>query len=109
MKNDIEKLIILYKKLYDIIVGKDINFKYTVEKYIIEIIELLNVYKINKSLELKNEIVAVYRSLYPPRDGLTEFFFWDNNYEKRMEMNKELDKVKKEISILMEKLFYEEK
>ena len=109
MKNDIEKLIILYKKLYDIVAGKDINFKYTVEKYIIEIIELLNVYKINKSLELKNEIVAVYRSLYPPRDGLTEFFFWDNNYEKRMEMNKELDEVKKEISILMEKLFYEEK
>ena len=39
MKNDIEKLIVLYKKLYDIVAGKDINFKYTVEKYIAKIVK----------------------------------------------------------------------
>ena len=108
MKEDIEKLITLFRKLYKIVVDKDKNFKYTVEKRIIDIIDLLNIYKNDETLELKKIIVGTYRGLYPPRGGLTEFFFWDNNYETRMEINKELEGVKKKISILMEKLFYEE-
>ena len=107
MISDVEDLIVLFKKLYFIIEGKNVNFKYTTEKFIRQIVQLLEIYKDDNSTDLKNEIKRLYRNLYPSSSGLTEFFFWDNNFEKRMELNVKLEETKKKISILMEKLFYE--
>ena len=106
MENEINDLREFFINLYNMIVGKDENLKYTTEEIIRQIIYMLENCKKENFLECKAEIKRLYGRLYPMRGGLTEFFFWDNDYEKREEMNSKLDKLKKEISILMKKLFY---
>ncbi|EMG28417.1 hypothetical protein X560_2446 [Listeria fleischmannii 1991] len=34
-------------------------------------------------------------SLYPPHDGISEFFVWDDNFEKRLDLNEPIDNAKK--------------
>ena len=109
MDNEINNLKSLFIKLYNMIVNQDDDFKYTTEKFIRQIIYLLEVYNEDSSSEYETEIKRVYEDLYSLRGGLTDFFFWDNNFEKREKMNMDLENLKKEISILMKKLFYKEK
>lgn len=33
-------------------------------------------------------------SLYPPRGGLGEFYVWDDDYDKRIDLNEPIDKAK---------------
>lgn len=44
--------------------------------------------------ETKKQIVIQnYKSLYPGKGGLSEFYIWDNDFAKRMELNGPLDKI----------------
>jgi hypothetical protein len=43
------------------------------------------------------EIERNYKMLYPARGGLSEFYIWDNDFEKRKKLNEPLDKVRKEL------------
>lgn len=55
------------------------------------ILEILNKDKNGTNLD---NIREINDSLYPPRGGLSEFFIWDNDYEKRVLLNEPVDRAK---------------
>ena len=40
------------------------------------------------------QIKTMNESLYPPRGGLGEFYVWDDDYDKRIDLNEPIDKAK---------------
>jgi hypothetical protein len=40
------------------------------------------------------ELSSIYRDINKPRVGLSEYFIWDDNYDKRIVANNELDGIK---------------
>lgn len=46
------------------------------------------------SLEEKEScIVESYKLLYPTRGGLSEFYIWDKDFERRKELNEPLERI----------------
>ncbi|MBC1357529.1 hypothetical protein [Listeria booriae] len=48
-------------------------------------------------------VAKLHRSLYPPREGLSDFFIWDNDFQTRKQLNKPLDKVRDDIWAVLKK------
>lgn len=46
-------------------------------------------------------VVEVYKSLYTGRAGLTEYYIWDNDYEKRMKLNEPLERIRNDLWEIM--------
>jgi len=46
-------------------------------------------------------VIEAYKSLYPVRGGLTEYYIWDNDYAKRKQLNEPLDRITDEIWKIM--------
>ncbi|WP_029324469.1 hypothetical protein [Butyrivibrio sp. AE3004] len=42
-------------------------------------------------------IEACYRTLYPPREGLSEFYVYNKDDDKMKEINNELDRIKRKL------------
>jgi len=40
------------------------------------------------------ELSSIYRDINKPRVGLSDYFIWDDNYDKRIVANNELDGIK---------------
>ncbi|MCY9139459.1 hypothetical protein [Peribacillus frigoritolerans] len=40
------------------------------------------------------ELSSIYREIDKPRVGLSDYFIWDDNYDKRIVANNELDGIK---------------
>lgn len=40
------------------------------------------------------ELSSIYREIDKPRVGLSDYFFWDDDYDKRIVVNNELDGIK---------------
>jgi hypothetical protein len=57
---------------------------------------LLNSQDINLD-NLFDNLFRDYKSMYPPRGGLTDFFIWRDNFEERVAANKPLDSIKDDI------------
>jgi hypothetical protein len=47
-----------------------------------------------KTLE---EVKSIYKSLYPPHGGLTDFFIWREDFDERKKLNDFLDKISDEL------------
>lgn len=45
---------------------------------------------------LFRELITAYRGLHAPHAGLSELFIWDDDFDKRIEVNKALDRIKAE-------------
>ena len=45
--------------------------------------------------------VEVYKNLFTGRAGLTEYYIWDDDYEKRVKLNEPLDKIRSELWKIM--------
>ena len=52
--------------------------------------------------DLIEDIGAQYRSMFPPRGGLSEFHIWDENYEIRHRANHEYEQLKEQIDEILE-------
>ena len=48
-------------------------------------------------------VVQAYKALYTGRAGLTEYYIWDNDYDKRMKLNEPLDRIHHELWEIMKK------
>lgn len=67
-----------------------------------QILDELNNCKDEKDLE---KICKLNDALYPARGGLSEFYIWHSDYDKRMLLNEPLDKAKDTIwSILHQEM-----
>ena len=56
----------------------------------------------DKSESFKWEYVLdAYKSLYTGRAGLTEYYIWDNDYDKRMRLNEPLERIRDDLWEIM--------
>lgn len=56
----------------------------------------------DKSESFKSEYVLdAYKSLYTGRVGLTEYYIWDNDYDKRMRLNEPLERIRDDLWEIM--------
>lgn len=56
----------------------------------------------DKSESFKSEYVLdAYKSLYTGRTGLTEYYIWDNDYDKRMRLNEPLERIRDDLWEIM--------
>ena len=53
--------------------------------------------------ELVSEVTGQYKSMFPPRGGLSEFYIWDNSYEVRYRANHEYEQIKLQIEAILSK------
>ena len=44
-----------------------------------------------------------YKSMFPPRGGLSEFYIWDNSFEVRYRANHEYEQIKLQIEAILSK------
>lgn len=96
MKNiDIREVKELFQKLLDILerFGDDtINIQKKVLQKLLCIIEYEKDYD-KKIIETRRE----YLKLYPARGGLSEFFIWCEDFEKRKSINDPLDAIRERL------------
>ena len=110
MKNNerslIIKLIKLFKEMYGIIVSNpnnDINYGKRTIKNIVQYLEMELANNTIGYEELVSEVARQYKSMFPPRGGLSEFYIWDNNYEVRYRANHEYEQIKLQIEAILSK------
>ncbi|MGP1434208.1 MAG: hypothetical protein ACTTKP_08005 [Catonella sp.] len=75
----------------------DIDYQISEVKYVIK---LLNQCIDNNYVDLDsviNEIKSIYKNLYPPRGGLSEFFIWKADFDERIKANEPLGKIGDEL------------
>lgn len=51
--------------------------------------------------EKMKRIKRIYKELFPPKSNLSEFYIWDDNFEKRKELNTALENIKKRLWKIM--------
>ena len=75
----------------------DIDYQISEVKYVIK---LLNQCIDDNYVDLDsviNEIKSIYKNLYPPRGGLSEFFIWKADFDERIKANEPLGKIGDEL------------
>ena len=110
MKSNERELIInlikLLKELYDIIISNpnnDINYGKRTIKNMVQYLDVeLSNYTIRYE-ELVSEASRQYKSMFPPRGGLSEFYIWDTSYEVRYRANHEYEQIKSQIEAILRK------
>ena len=110
MKNNerslIIKLIKLFKEMYGIIVSNpnnDINYGKRTIKNIVQYLEAELTNDPLRYEELVSEVAKQYKSMFPPRGGLSEFYIWDDSYEVRYTSNHEYEQIKSQIEAILSK------
>ena len=53
--------------------------------------------------KLVSEVTGQYKSMFPPRGGLSEFYIWDNSFEVRYRANHEYEQIKLQIEAILSK------
>ncbi|MFL0251320.1 hypothetical protein ACJDT4_12915 [Clostridium neuense] len=93
---DIKKVEILFKELIAIL-NKYGDSTISNQKRIVEdTIDFIE----DNTIEDDKKIIEIeqnYKMLYPAHGGLSEFYIWDNDFEKRKKLNEPLDKVTEEL------------
>ena len=80
--------------MYDIIVSNpnnDINYGKRTIKNIVQYLEMELANDTIGYEELVSEVTGQYKSMFPPRGGLSEFYIWDNSFEVRYRANHEYE------------------
>jgi len=103
-KGIIKNLVKLLKDMYDIIASNpnnDVNYgKRTIIK-MVEYLERELAYDTIDYEELVGGLMEQYKSMFPPRGGLSEFHIWDNNYEVRFKANHRYEQIKSQIEAIL--------
>lgn len=75
---------------------KDLEHIIRQAKASIELIEicLLDCESAEQYRKTMMELSSIYREIDKPRVGLSDYFIWDDNYDKRIVANNELDGIK---------------
>ena len=98
------KLIKLFKEMYDIIASNpnnDINYGMRTIKNMVQYLEMELTNDTIGYEELVSEVARQYKSMFPPRGGLSEFYIWDNSYEVRYRANHEYEQIKLQIEAIL--------
>lgn len=61
--------------------------------YLCDVIEELKSDSSNK----EDVVLQAYKSLYPPKGGLSDFYIWDDDYQKRCGLNEPLERIHKNL------------
>lgn len=99
-------LIKLFKEMYHIIASNpksDINYGMRTIKNMVQYLEMELANNTIEYEELVSEIARQYKSMFPPRGGLSEFYIWDNSYEVRYRANQEYEQIKLQIEAILSK------
>lgn len=54
-------------------------------------------------MEKGKMVIGYYKALFLTKGGLSEYNIWDNNFEKRKEINKPLDDIRDSLWMVMKK------
>jgi hypothetical protein len=94
------KILNLSKDLLDILEreGKgEVDFAIKELKYMIGLLTISLKKDSGCDKKMLEEIKEIYKSLYPPHGGLTDFFIWRDDIEERRKENNCLDKISDEL------------
>lgn len=113
MKQELNEIKEQYKNLLSILNNdeNDHNIQYLKTK-IKKSIDLINNYLATSSdpnqyqNDVQTELTRIYKDINRPRVGLSDYFIWDDDYEKRVEANKELDDIKDALFYHFKKYIY---
>ena len=89
------KILKLYEQLEEYL--KKYGDNTIVHSYIIVRKTILYLKAENTNKEKENYIIQSYKSLYPGKGALSEFYIWDNDPEKRKRLNEPLDNLHNEL------------
>ena len=87
VKNAIDNLLLIIKK-YQL---EDIRPQVKTLKYLREILN-------NDEIQGTREKLNLYKSLFPPHGGLSELYYWHNDFQIRKKVNDDLSILKKIIA-----------
>lgn len=85
-----------YKNLLDILDeygGVSVRPQINQIKDILDLLESFSSNNVDDTV--LDELRKMNDVLYPPRDGLSEFYIWSDDFDERMKLNKPLDRAKK--------------
>lgn len=105
-KDSIRNLTKLLKDMYGIIASNSDNDVSYGKKNIIRMVDYLEGELANDIIgykELINAVIEPYKSMFPPKGGLSEFHIWDNDYEVRYKANHEYEQIKAQIEAILSK------
>ncbi|WP_078552282.1 hypothetical protein [Bacillus alkalicellulosilyticus] len=105
MKDDILRTKELYKQLITILGEKIDNETVFIIKQLEMGLELIDEYMDNQHTEsaaeqIHQQLCEIYINITRPRVGLSDYFIWKDDYEKRMEANERLDSIKDNLNTL---------
>lgn len=110
MKSNEKEIVInlrkLLKEMYNIIVlhpNNDISYG---KRTIIGMIQYIEMNLTNDIIEFEQLVGNMrerYKSMFPPRGGLSEFYIWDDSYEARYKANHEYEQIKSKIEAILSK------
>lgn len=102
--NNITTLIGLLKAMYVMVASNSNSDVEYGKKTIIQIVQFLEKELTDNTLEYV-EIVSMatkrYKSMFPPKGGLSDFHIWDNDYEIRYKANLEYEQIKAQIEEML--------
>lgn len=92
----IHKLLTELKKYLSKHYDKSIEYQYAILTY------TLNVLDSNEPIDYKkNYVVEAYKILYTTKIGLSNYYIWDDDYNRRIKLNQPLTNIKNDLSQLM--------
>lgn len=101
--DDLHSLDILFEKMYDIIKKENqYSTKYAEQTICI----MRNNIRIalsqqNETEDIFNMLKSSYRSMFPPKSGLSEFYIWRNDYITRCKLNSDYEGIKSQIQQIL--------
>lgn len=99
IKKQLKEIRYLYENLLNILERQnDIENKYIISQINISL-NLINKYLLSKNIPNENIIIIkklfkIYRNINKPRVGLSDYFIWEEDIEKRRKVNAELNMIK---------------
>lgn len=98
---NLEALKKLFTELGDCLELQNDNSILNIRKLVKNTVEVLDS---DESESFKSEYVLdAYKSLYTGRAGLTEYYIWDNDYDKRMKLNEPLERIRDDLWEIMKR------
>ena len=89
----------LFTELRDYLELQNDNSILNIRKLVINIVAVL---ESDESDSFKSlYVLDAYKSLYTGRAGLTEYYIWDNDYDKRMKLNEPLERIRNDLWEIM--------
>lgn len=99
-ENNVKKQVIgLLKKLERILMQKiTSDIRYVLD----DITYCINFLENYPEQDIPQEIKKIYEGFYPLHGGLSDYSLWDDDFDKRLAMNKELEDVQDSLQACME-------